>query len=59
MTCAETRDLFSALADDALTLTERAALDAHVAGVKLAETLVVGDESGALYLPVKHAFPPF
>jgi len=32
MTCAETRDLFSALADDALTPTERAALDAHVAG---------------------------
>ena len=32
MTCAETRDLFSALADDALTPTERAALDAHLAG---------------------------
>jgi hypothetical protein len=32
MTCTETRDLFSALADDALTPTERAALDAHLAG---------------------------
>jgi len=32
MTCTETRDLFSALADDALTPAERAALDAHLAG---------------------------
>jgi hypothetical protein len=32
MTCIETRDLFSALADDALTPNERAALDAHLAG---------------------------
>ena len=32
MTCTETRDLFSALADDALTPGERAALDAHLAG---------------------------
>ena len=32
MTCIETRDLFSALADDALTPGERAALDAHLAG---------------------------
>jgi hypothetical protein len=32
MTCTETRDLFSALADDALTPVERAALDAHLAG---------------------------
>jgi anti-sigma factor RsiW len=32
MTCTETRDLFSALADDALTPSERAALDAHLAG---------------------------
>jgi Putative zinc-finger len=32
MTCAETRDLFSALADDALDPSERAALDAHLAG---------------------------
>src|SRR5438105_188407 len=31
MTCHETRDLFSALADDALTPSERAALDAHLA----------------------------
>jgi hypothetical protein len=31
MTCAETRDLFSALADDALSPDERAALDAHLA----------------------------
>jgi Putative zinc-finger len=31
MTCIETRDLFSALADDALTPEERAALDAHLA----------------------------
>jgi len=32
MTCTETRDLFSALADDALTPAERADLDAHLAG---------------------------
>jgi len=32
MTCTETRDLFSALADDALAPAERAALDAHLAG---------------------------
>lgn len=32
MTCIETRDLFSALADDALTADERAALDTHLAG---------------------------
>src|SRR5947208_519831 len=32
MTCTETRDLVSALADDALTPAERAALDAHLAG---------------------------
>jgi len=32
MTCSETRDLFSALADDALTRAERTALDAHLAG---------------------------
>ncbi len=32
MTCTETRDLFSVLADDALTPAERAALDAHLAG---------------------------
>jgi len=32
MTCNETRDLFSPLADDALTPVERAALDAHLAG---------------------------
>src|SRR5262249_38284334 len=31
MTCIETRDLFSALADDALTRAERAALDTHLA----------------------------
>jgi len=32
MTCAETRDLFSALADDALAPSERVALDDHLAG---------------------------
>ena len=32
MTCSETRDLFSGLADDALTRAERTALDAHLAG---------------------------
>jgi hypothetical protein len=32
MTCRETRELFSALADDALTPAEAAALDAHVSG---------------------------
>jgi hypothetical protein len=32
MTCAETRDLFSALADDALAPAERVALDDHLAG---------------------------
>ena len=31
MTCAETRDLFSALADDALSPAERGSLDAHLA----------------------------
>ena len=32
MTCAETRDLFSALADDALAPSERVALDEHLSG---------------------------
>ncbi len=32
MTCHDARDLFSALADDALTAPERAELDAHLAG---------------------------
>jgi hypothetical protein len=32
MTCAEARELFSALVDEALAPSERAALDAHVAG---------------------------